>query len=223
MPTIIQTSLSNEQLMQQNYVAILEKTNQQLGLWSNPYGVIISILTLLIAILAIGVSVYLWWNSREQRKEREEQTKAFFSGLNELANKNIEEAKKHYDELISAQEKILASSKANKKELEKELNELKKERANIGTSIGTAVWGGTTNPLTISTSSNSVGASSLWTNGGTVTGPTGPFYAKTTGYGISGTGYTGNDSVASLFGLCPKCKNSYNYGQKFCAICGTKL
>ena len=220
MENTIQQSLSEEQIINQNYVAILEKTNQQLGLWSNPYGIMIGGLALLIAILAIAVSIYLWWNSSEQRKERKEEAANFFSNLEKIANKNIEEARKQYDELIAIQEKIIKSSTQNKKELEKELIELKKERASIGTnitsSLGTAtVW----SPAIDSLSGTTVSGTNI------ITGITGPLYTTSTRYGIGANSvYMSNStSPSSLSNFCSKCKNLHSYNQKFCAECGNKL
>ncbi len=50
------------QVMLNNYASIIEKTNQQLGLWFNPYGLMIGILAVLVAIIAIGVGIALWRN-----------------------------------------------------------------------------------------------------------------------------------------------------------------
>ncbi len=244
MISTLQQPPNAEQLMTQNYVAILEKTNQQLSLWYNPYGLMVGILTLVLGLAAIVVSVFLWRNSVEQRKERKKQEEDFYANLTKITNtnveearKNVEEARKQYDELITAQEATLKSSKENKKELEKALIELKKERANIGTNIinplGTAtIW----KPATSFNSLNTT------TSSGIITGATGPLYATTAGYNID-TGATiplyttnprynlentiyGNTApVASLIRSCPNptCKTSCGYDQKFCSQCGTKL
>lgn len=227
METTIKQSPSSEQVLNQNYITLLERTNQQLSLWSNPYGIMIGILALLFALAAIIVSVYLWWNSREQRRERKEQADNFFSSLKEIANKNIEEARKQYDELIAAQEKTLKSSTKNKDELQRALTELKKERANIGTNIGnslgaTAAWG-TTVPL------NNINASGMYTGGinpSTVWATSGP-----TSIGVplfTATGYNGDINASGMptfsgMPFCPKCNTFCGYGKKYCSGCGTKI
>ena len=53
--------------VQQQYLDILEKTNQQLSLWWNPYGVMIGALGVLFAVLAIVAAVLLFRQSREFR------------------------------------------------------------------------------------------------------------------------------------------------------------
>ncbi len=59
----------------QNYIEILEKTNQQLSLWYNPYGLIIGVLTLLVALLALYFGYILWRQGRDYKDFLEEQRK----------------------------------------------------------------------------------------------------------------------------------------------------
>lgn len=40
------------------YIEILEKTNSQLSVWTNPYGIMVGIVSALTAILAIGVAKF---------------------------------------------------------------------------------------------------------------------------------------------------------------------
>lgn len=51
----------------QTYIQILEKTNQQLSLWYNPYGLAVGILTALVALLAIIFAWVLWRQGKEYR------------------------------------------------------------------------------------------------------------------------------------------------------------
>ena len=87
--TIISSAPDQCQAMLNNYASIVEKTNNQLGLWSNPYGLMVGILTLLMAIGAIFITYLLWRNSKDQK----EITKQFFieqKALIEEKNKIIE-------------------------------------------------------------------------------------------------------------------------------------
>lgn len=67
----------------QNYIEILEKTNQQLSFWYLPYEVAIGFLTIAIAVLTIGFSILLWRQNINYR---------------EIINKIIDEQKKNLKE-----------------------------------------------------------------------------------------------------------------------------
>lgn len=130
--TVISSSSSQYQVMLDNYASIVEKTNSQLGLWSNPYGLMVGILTLLMAIGAIVVACLLWKNSKEQR----EMTKQFFVEQEKLIkekNKSIEKTQARFQskfkKLISEYEKRLKMAKGkNEKQIQKAIDELKKEK-----------------------------------------------------------------------------------------------
>lgn len=53
--------------VQQQYLDILEKTNQQLSLWWNPYGLMIGALGVLFAVLAIFAAILIFLQGREFR------------------------------------------------------------------------------------------------------------------------------------------------------------
>ena len=65
--TFITSAPTQYQIMLENYASILEKTNQQLGLWSNPYGIMVAILAFFLTVGSIFVAWYLWKNSKEQK------------------------------------------------------------------------------------------------------------------------------------------------------------
>lgn len=137
--------------MLENYASILEKTNNQLGVWTNPYGIMIGVLTLLVGLGAIGVTVWLWWNSAEQKKERKEFISKHEELLTKLAeesvrtlnekllemekksNKQIETAETKINNLLIAQkEKLATADDENKKIIQQAINELEKSKAMIG-------------------------------------------------------------------------------------------
>ncbi len=130
-------NVDNYQLATNNYISILEKTNSQLNMWTNPYGLMIGILTILIALIAMGVSIVLWKNSEEQKKR----TEKFFSEQEKNAEKlrkereiEVKLIKKNLNKLIEEyQNKLLTADKDNKKKIEDAINSLKKEEAVIGT------------------------------------------------------------------------------------------
>lgn len=131
-----------------NYISILEKTNQQLSLWSNPYGLMVGILTLLIAVIAIAVSYALWRYSKEQR----DKINHFFAEQEKVIkekNENVKKVENKLNDLIREYEKQLKDTTKNKKEIQKNIDELKKERARIGVYMGPVIATGM--PGTIST------------------------------------------------------------------------
>ena len=141
--TVISSSPNQCQVMLDNYASIVEKTNNQLGLWSNPYGLMIGILTLLMAIGAIFITYLLWKNSKDQK----EMTKQFFikqKALIEEKNKTIEKIQLKFENLIDEyKEKLKMTDGENKKQIQKAIDELKKEKlsaeAYINPTLATAI------------------------------------------------------------------------------------
>ena len=121
---------------------ILEKTNNQLSVWNNPYGISVGILSALLAVLAIGVAFVLYKQSadhKHQTKEEETQRKKSFeiflyssaSSLKAI-NLHIEESKADYDKLIAEQKNKLDNADSKDiEEIRKQLDELKKEKAKV--------------------------------------------------------------------------------------------
>ncbi len=132
------------ELMLNNYSSILEKTNQQLSLWYNPYGLMIGVLTLIVAVGAIIVSAILINNSSEQKRRQseffEEQEK-IIREKSEKDDRNRKKANKAFEILIEEQKAELASaaSENNKKEIRRAIEKLKIEQANIGAYTGPAM------------------------------------------------------------------------------------
>lgn len=133
--------------MVENYISILEKTNQQLGVWSNPYGIAIGILSLFIAIIAIGVAIVLWKHSKEQKDRFEQflnnQEKVIRSNV-KLHNEKVRQTELKLGKLITGYKKQLESAtKDNKKEIERAIDDLEKEKAGLGTYISPGISLGT--------------------------------------------------------------------------------
>ena len=163
----IMFSTPKYQQMMNNYMSILEKTNQQLGVWSNPYGIAIGILSIFIAIIAIGVAFALWRQSKEQ-KDRFNQFLADQEKIIKLKNKSLEQVELKLNRLISAyEEQLKSATKNNKKEIEEAIADLKKEKASIGAYIGPAAALGTVSGPSIANYDFSQGASFM-TNNSTV-------------------------------------------------------
>lgn len=133
---VIQLAPSQYQTMLNNYASIVEKTNNQLSLGINLTSLSVTILSVIIAVIAIFVAWALWKNSKDQ-KDRMEQ---FFSEQEKIIrekNKNIQKFELKFENLINEYKgKLKGADGENKKQLEKAINELKKEKASAGAYIG---------------------------------------------------------------------------------------
>lgn len=143
--TTIQSIPNQYEIVMNNYAEIVERTNQQLSLWTNPYGLMVGLLTFLIAFLAIVVSFLLWKYSHDQKVRVEE----FFS----RQEKNIKEKAEIFDNMLKERDerarkyeesfnnliqeyqgKLKNVNKENKKEierLEKTIDELNRNKASV--------------------------------------------------------------------------------------------
>ena len=117
------------------YLDILEKTNQQLGLWSNPYGVMVAVLSFLVAVLAIVFGFYLWRQSRDYQKKFDD----FLEGLKENFDIEIKEnlkfrkeANKKFKKLLSEKKKEIESLTGEaKQKAEEEIREIQELKKNL--------------------------------------------------------------------------------------------
>jgi hypothetical protein len=117
-----------EEIIQQNkllldsnsqYQQIVEKTNSQLSLWGNPYGVMVGGLGVLVAFLAIGITIYtILQNNKSRKIVREELDRLFNdrqkSSLELIENKGLE-----------IEEKLKTAHGEEKKSLEEEKKRIK--------------------------------------------------------------------------------------------------
>jgi hypothetical protein len=124
--TTISSAIPDPTIYSQQYLEILEKTNQQLSLWYSPYTLSISILTLLVAFLAIFFAYILWKQGREYKQ-------AFNDFLQEqrgLARDEVEkirlEAKETLDITIKEQTQLLETTTGEARDkVEKQLIKLR--------------------------------------------------------------------------------------------------
>ncbi|MFA6077099.1 MAG: hypothetical protein WC735_03430 [Candidatus Paceibacterota bacterium] len=182
-----------------NYASILEKTNNQLGLWLSLSNLAVGILSVIIAIVAILVGYALWKNSDEQKKKfreflesQEKISKESITRFEELSKKGRDEAKKKLQILIIEQEKALSSATAaNKKEIQKAIDSLKKDEATIGA-------------YTISTPIYQPG-----------------FYSSITGTSpLTVTGVNTTTASGVSLGSCPRCGMFHSSGSLYCPYYG---
>lgn len=107
------------------YVELLEKTNAQLSLWTNPYGVMVGILTLLVALLAIGSAYIILRQSSDYKQSFNKAVEGFLSEERKILRTK-------YDEAIEEEKKkIVSASKEEKKLLEERLKKLETQRAQL--------------------------------------------------------------------------------------------
>jgi len=144
--TIIQSIPNQYEIVMKNYAEIVERTNQQLSLWTNPYGLMVGLLTLLITFLAIAVSFLLWKHSHDQkvrveeffnRQEKNIKEKAeIFDNMLKERDERAQKYEESFNNLIQEyQSKLKNANKENKKEierLEKTIDELNKNKASLG-------------------------------------------------------------------------------------------
>src|SRR5438876_432242 len=96
---------SNLTRTERTYREILEKTNNQLGLWTNPYGIMIGALGALFAVGAIVVGVLIWRQGQDYRRLIADSITKYQTILNtfiEEKNKQIEIFKAGVGERIDA-------------------------------------------------------------------------------------------------------------------------
>ncbi|MEK7072288.1 MAG: hypothetical protein AAB969_01840 [Patescibacteria group bacterium] len=141
------------QMMLNNYASIVEKTNQHMNYWFDPYVLIIASLTILFTFGAIIVAILIFVNGAEAKKQRnkifeeleknvEEQKKIIKernereSELSEKREKRVKEYEDSLDSLIkSYSEKLGKLDKDNKKDIErieKVVDDLNKAKASLG-------------------------------------------------------------------------------------------
>ena len=117
------------------YREILEKTNNQLGLWTNPYGIMIGVLGVLFAVGAIVVGVLIWRQGQDYRRLITDSISEYQRILNtfvEEKNKQIEILKASVGEKIDILSKeMIAASGAQKKELESHIQQLEQLRKDL--------------------------------------------------------------------------------------------
>lgn len=83
--TVVILQRRDEQIIK-DYQQILEKTNEQLSLWSNPYGLFVGMLGVLFAVLAIIAVFVLYRQSKEYK---------------DLINKSLQEHRLALDKLLA--------------------------------------------------------------------------------------------------------------------------
>lgn len=195
------------------YIALLEKTNQQLSLWSNPYGVLVGVLSFLVAFLAIAAAVIMYRQSKEYKEIFNKAVQEYQKALQESIKNIGMEAKKDIDLLISEKTKEIDGLTGDtKKQAKKIIADLEKEKTSISSRIQLSSLNDN-GPLTIGaykTLSDTVNSNI--------------FRSSIEDY--SKAAQSARDSLLrhSFINTCSKCGAMQYIGSpKFCSNCGNNL
>jgi DNA-directed RNA polymerase subunit RPC12/RpoP len=114
------------------YMAVLEKTNHQLSLWWNPYGVMVGTLGVLFAMLATAAAIIIYRQGKEYRAILDAELskyKAILDHFIEDKNAQIEAVKKDAEARIGELESSLenAQGEEEKKRIASDIETLKKQ------------------------------------------------------------------------------------------------
>ncbi len=124
-----------------NYMSILEKTNQQLGMWTNPYTISIMIIGILFTILTIIAAVLIWTQSSEFKKIISNTVNKYENDLSTLIQdkkQQLEEIEMQINEMIKDYEDRLENATLKQKdEIKIKLDELKERQQSIKKEIET--------------------------------------------------------------------------------------
>ena len=129
----------NNKSILNNYQDILEKTNQQLSVWTNPYGLLISALAILFTLLAIVASILIFLQSKGFKEKLDK----FINSGKEALEKIITEKSKKLEEIDTKLEgykdELIKVKDDKKAEIQKEIDELILKRKNITSDLATTV------------------------------------------------------------------------------------
>lgn len=122
-----------------HYQEILEKTNGQLSLWWNPYGVFVGFLGILFTILTIIAAVVIYRQSKEYRELIKESLTKHETVLGQLItekNQQLKNIETHLNNLITEyKEKLINTREENKKEINDLISKLEIQKESIDTQI----------------------------------------------------------------------------------------
>lgn len=133
--SIVQNDTVNKAQVDQEtlkaYQEILEKTNSQLSLWWNPYGILIALLGVLFTIFTIFAAVVIFFQGRAAKKLLQDTLDNYSSILNEFVkekNEELEEKKQKLQlEIDTLKEEVNESSLDENKYIQKQIERLQKE------------------------------------------------------------------------------------------------
>lgn len=123
-------ALQNELIASKKMIELMEKTNNQMNLWYNPYAVIIGSLSLLFTIAAIVFAFIIYRQSKEYKDQIKSLINSYQTALKNLVEDWESKIEKIDEQIEDYKTKMISASDEQKKEFEKEIDKLKKERDN---------------------------------------------------------------------------------------------
>jgi len=152
------------------YLSILEKTNQQLSLLSNPYGLFVSALGLLFAIAAIVVGVLLFRQSRDYRALITASVRKYETILDALVRDRLEQMQGQVAQLlVESKEELKTATEEQRTNIEQKIAALERKRDEIRqteltnfTAAGGGLLGGS--GIVIETATSNLGFSAFAPN-----------------------------------------------------------
>lgn len=124
--------LATQILTDKNYVEILEKTNQQMSLWWNPYGIMVATLGALFAVLAVIAAVILWRQGSDYRKMIDKSIGEYKKILDALVTDKIDAMEKRLNDSIEVERQRLVSANSEQKDtIEEKIREMEEKKNQI--------------------------------------------------------------------------------------------
>jgi hypothetical protein len=122
-----------------SYQEILEKTNSQLSLWWNPYGVLIAFLGVLFTALTIIAAIVIYRQSREHKELIKESIIKHENVLGKMIterNQQLKIIESNLDNTINEyREKLKSATEENKQEIKKLIQTLEAQKESIDSQI----------------------------------------------------------------------------------------
>lgn len=132
---LVVEKLKSERQIDKHLIEILEKTNQQLNLWSNPYGIMIAALGILFAILAI-ISAGIIYRQNQDYKNK---ISALFESYKQALDKMRTDWEVKRLDIENQMEKLKSdattATNSQKVEIDKKIKELESEKSRINSEI----------------------------------------------------------------------------------------
>jgi ribosomal protein S27AE len=128
-----------DNVVQPDYLDILEKTNQQLSLWWNPFSVLIGALGILFTILTIIAAYIIYRQSKEHKEilnESVRKNEAILNKLIEERNQQLKTVEMNLANLISeSKEKLKTTTEENKNEIKELIAKLEIQKESLDSQI----------------------------------------------------------------------------------------
>lgn len=133
-----QVHLLQDKQMQQ-YLSVLEKTNQQLSLWFNPYAIVIASLAVMFALLTIFASVIIYRQSKDYKERLDALVASYKAVLDKFVKEWQAKLSEIDKEIEGRQAQLSSAGEAQKKSIEEEIAKLKAEKDSVNSEITSVV------------------------------------------------------------------------------------